>query len=182
MKDGHINNKVERELVDLTNTNTPPPDQLKTPLYEARVEPDIYFFGFDLTVEEALGGTGETDADINKPGWFFCIKERPGEPRYGLDIDQDNESPEVWNDLSWDDVTPDNSPAGTFIPVGNATITQNLDNNTLEYPDDKEKEDQRADDIQVSWNKDMNAADIAYMLYQVPVLMAVHAGEMLPKQ
>ncbi|MFT3901537.1 MAG: hypothetical protein QM727_00015 [Niabella sp.] len=52
-----------RELVDLTNTNTPPPDQLKTPLYEARVEPDIYFFGFDLTVEEALGGTGETDAD-----------------------------------------------------------------------------------------------------------------------
>ncbi|MFT3901536.1 MAG: hypothetical protein QM727_00010 [Niabella sp.] len=119
---------------------------------------------------------------INKPGWFFCIKERPGEPRYGLDIDQDNELPEVWNDLSWDDVTPDNSPAGTFIPVGNATITQNLDNNTLEYPDDKEKEDQRADDIQVSWNKDMNAADIAYMLYQVPVLMAVHAGEMLPKQ
>lgn len=180
-KDGHINNKVERELVDIANAETPARNQLKTPLYEARVEPDIYFFGFDLTVKEALGGTGETDADINNPGWFFCIKERPGEPRYGLDIDQDNESPEVWNDLSWSDVTPANSPAGTFIPVGNATITQNLNNNPLET-DDAEKVDQRADDIQVFWNKNMNAADIAYILYQVPVLMAVHAGEMLPKQ
>ena len=54
-----------------------------TPLYEAKVDPDIYFFGFDLTVEKAKGGTGENPGD--DPGWFFVIKERPGEPRFGLD-------------------------------------------------------------------------------------------------
>ena len=178
--DGHINNKVERELVDLTNPETPSRTQLKTPLYEARVEPDIYFFGFDLTVEEALGGTGKTDADKDKPGWFFCIRERPGEPRYGLDIDQDGEKPEIWNDLAWNDVMPANAPAGSFIPVGNSTIVQDLNANPLDLDDDEKKE-QRKDDMQVSWNKNMNAADVAYILYQVPVLMAVHAGEMLPK-
>jgi hypothetical protein len=180
--DGKINNKVERELIDLPGgeAEKPPRAKLKTPLYEARVEPDIYFFGFDLTVEEALGGTGESPSDINKPGWFFCIKERPGESRFGLDIDQDGEKPEVWNDLAWNDVLPPDAPAGSFIPVGDATLEQNLNANPLDS-DDSEKIDQRNDDMNVSWKKDMNAADVAYILYQVPVLMAVHAGEMLPK-
>ena len=182
LEDGKINNKVERELIALEGAEAakPPRSKLKTPLYEARVEPDIYFFGFDLTVEEALGGTGETQADIDKPGWFFCIKERPGEPRFGLDIDQDGEKPENWNDLAWNDVLPPGAPAGSFIPVGDTTIEQDLNANPLE-PDDQEKKDQRDDDMEVTWKKNMNAADIAYILYQVPVLMAVHAGEMLPR-
>jgi hypothetical protein len=180
---GKINNKVERELITLEGAEAakPPRSKLKTPLYEARVEPDLYFFGFDLTVEEALGGIGETQADLNKPGWFFCIKERPGEPRFGLDIDQDGEKPENWNDLAWNDVLPGNAPAGSFIPVGNATIEQDLNANPLET-DDAEKVEQRTDDMAVSWKKNMNAADVAYILYQVPVLMAVHAVEMLPTQ
>ena len=56
---------------------------MRTPLYEAKVDPDIYFFGFDLDADEARGGTGDNDAD--PPGWFFVLKERPGEPRFGLD-------------------------------------------------------------------------------------------------
>ena len=36
----------------------------------------------------AIGGTGENPTD--DPGWFFVIKERPGEPRFGLDIDKRN--------------------------------------------------------------------------------------------
>jgi hypothetical protein len=181
MKNGKINNKVERELIKLEGAEAakPPRSKLKTPLYEARVEPDLYFFGFDLTVDEALGDTGEKEGD--RPGWFFCIKERPGEPRFGLDIDQDGEKPENWNDLAWNDVLPANSPAGTFIPVGAATIEQDLNANPLET-DDAEKIEQRTDDLQVFWKKNMNAADVAYILYQVPVLMAVHAVEMLPRQ
>jgi hypothetical protein len=31
----------------------------------------------------------------------------------------------------------------------------------------------------VNWSSDMNAAELAYILYQVPVLVAVHASEML---
>ena len=34
-------------------------DKIRSPLYEAKADPDIYFFGFDLTVAEAEGGTGE---------------------------------------------------------------------------------------------------------------------------
>jgi hypothetical protein len=32
----------------------------------------------------------------------------------------------------------------------------------------------------VGWNN-ASSADLAYILYQVPVLVAVHASEMLPK-
>lgn len=176
--DGTINNKVERELVPLTPAEeaAPPRSKVKTPLYEAKVDPDIYFFGFDLTALEARGGTGETSDDLNKAGWFFCIKERPGEPRFGLDIDQDA-TPNVWNDLSWADVLPD-SAAGSFIKINNGTPAISLRPLGI---DDHEKEEQRADDDRVAWNKDMNAADVAYILYQVPVLVAVHASEMLPK-
>ena len=83
--------------------NAPPRTKVLTPLFEAKVEPDIYFLGFDLTVEQARGGTGEHPDD--DPGWFFVIKERPGEPRFGLDLETQTER-HVWNDLSWGDVLP----------------------------------------------------------------------------
>jgi len=38
---------------------------------------------------------------------------------------------------------------------------------------------QYQDDVAIEWKKDMNAADIAYVLYQAPVLVAVHGAEML---
>ncbi|MCC6800042.1 MAG: hypothetical protein IT325_07990, partial [Anaerolineae bacterium] len=46
-------------------------------------------------------------------------------------------------------------------------------------PDVSEKHVQWEDDRFVSWNPSTNAADLAYILYQVPVLVAVHAAEML---
>jgi hypothetical protein len=45
-------------------------------------------------------------------------------------------------------------------------------------------QDQRDEDLQIRWNSNghsVDAADLAYILYQVPVLVAVHAAEMLPK-
>ena len=90
---------------------------MKTPLYEAKVQPDIYFFGFDLTADAARGGAtvhGEED-----PGWFFVIKERPGEPRFGLDLPQDSAQTAVasWNELSWTDVV-DGYDTAEQLPVG----------------------------------------------------------------
>ena len=42
--------RKERELVDLdaAEEDNPPRAKVRTPLYEAKVDPDIYFFGFDL--------------------------------------------------------------------------------------------------------------------------------------
>ena len=56
-----------------------------SPLYEARVAPDIYFFGFDLTAEKRRGD----DTVDDKPGWFFRIEEVPGDARFGFDISRD---------------------------------------------------------------------------------------------
>ena len=166
-----IDKTQERRLVDLTpaEEDKPPRDKVKTPLYKAQVAPDIYFFGFDLTAEEAKGESGEHPGD--DPGWFFVIKERPGEPRFGLDIDQ-QPAINVWNDLSWEDVLP--GAPGAHIPISSAFSLVEPLGTALE-----EKHEQWTEDKFVSWNTNTNAADLAYILYQVPVLVAVHASEML---
>ena len=145
---------------------------MKTPLYEAKVDPDIYFFGFDLTAEEARGGqivNGEED-----PGWFFVIKERPGEPRFGLDVPQGAPQAVIhtWNDLAWTDVMNTYTPGG-FLRIGEKTIS-------LTDPGaGSDAEEQYEDDRAFRWQPDTDAAELAYILYQVPVLVAVHAAEML---
>lgn len=177
-----IDNTKERTLYPLTADQeaNPPRNIVKTPLYEAKVDPDIYFFGFDLTIPEAMGADGSNPTD--DPGWFFIIKERPGEPRLGLDIgnggniDEANKI-ELWNDLNWGDVKPA-VPEGAYLQISSDTPTVSADQ-TLE-DDDDEKIVQQREDRQISWHRDMNAAELAYILYQVPVLVAVHASEMLP--
>jgi hypothetical protein len=40
-------------------------------------------------------------------------------------------------------------------------------------------QDQYNEDSRFHWRADTHAAELAYILYQVPVLMAVHSAEML---
>jgi hypothetical protein len=173
-RSGAIDPGRERRLVALSAAEEidPPRTLVRTPLFEARVDPDITFLGFDLTGEEAKGGTGERPTD--DPGWFFVIKERPGDPRFGLDIEREG-SLSVWNDLTWPDVQP--GPPGSAIRVGGATPAPVLVAPTL--PEDDEKVAQHGEDDAVRWRAQMGAADLAYILFQAPVLVAVHASEML---
>ena len=151
---------------------------IKTPLYEAKVEPDIYFFGFDLDVNEAKGDSGENEDD--EAGWFFVIKERPGEPRFGLDVPGDASDMSVtslaaWNELAWSHIMADVA-AGKFLTLnGTRTITV-VDPGA---PGDDEEQQQK-EDSHIVWRSAINAAELAYILYQVPVLIGVHAAEMLP--
>jgi hypothetical protein len=138
-------------------------------LYEAKVDPDIYFFGFDLTIIEARGSTGAPGT--GDAGWFFVIKERPGEPRFGLDIDAADVL-NVWNDLSWPAVQP--GAAGSFIDVANPNAIALVEPAAADA-----KLVQFQDDVNVEWRNTMTAADLAYILFQVPVLVAIHAKEML---
>jgi hypothetical protein len=172
--DGSIDNTKERVLAPLTAAEElrPPRSKVLTPLYEAQVEPDIYFFGFNLTAKQAKGGTGANPDD--DPGWFFVLKERPGEPRFGLDTDKQPKL-NTWNDLSWQDVQP--AAAGSHIEIAKAP------NGFLMTPptgEDQEKSVQFQDDIKIKWSHGMSSAELAYILFQVPVLVAVHAAEMLP--
>lgn len=189
---GAIDLTKERHLVELTATEeaSPPRNKIKTPLYEAKIDPDIYFFGFDLTACAAKGGPGKPDEPVDPacveaeipwddPGWFFVIKERPGEPRFGLDIGEGTPTPpvQIWNDLSWNHLTPAVPEAG-FIQITSGTTPLLLQEPTA--PADQEKKEQYDEDKALQWNQNMSSAELAYILYQVPVLIAVHASEMLP--
>ncbi len=178
-KDGSeaIDPAEPRQLEQLTDAeeDKPPREKVRTPLYEAKVDPDIFFFGFDLTDTEVKGGTGENPKD--DPGWFFVIKERPGEPRFGFDVGGgDPASIQVWNDLGWENVQPE--PAGSFVLLNNA-MAHFAVQPPVTPQEQEEKLIQYQDDVAIEWNKDMNAADVAYVLYQAPVLVAVHGAEML---
>ena len=147
--------------------SNPPPTIVRTPLYEAKVDPDIYFFGFDLTIAEAKGGTGQNPND--DPGWFFVIKERPGEPRFGLELD-----PTV-------PTRPSTRSAGTRLPVGGGGFPARrcLAPAALSAAGgDRSRIDQHHDDDIVN-GAAASAARWAYLLFRAPVLVAVHADELL---
>jgi len=169
------NTDLERVPVEPLDEAHPSLDEIRLPLYEAKVDPDIYLLGFDLTAAQAKGGMPD-GTPAGDAGWFFVIKERPGDPRFGLDLDR-SDRVEVWNDLSWPDVDPDNRG---FITLDDETAPvplQEFDNPVL----DAEKAEQHAEDLSLPlWHAGLSSADIAYILFQAPVLMAVHAEEMLP--
>ncbi|MEI9927564.1 MAG: hypothetical protein WDN44_07470 [Sphingomonas sp.] len=147
------------------------------PLYEARVEPDIYFFGFDLKAIEARGD----DTVDDKPGWFFRLEEVPGDARFGFDIERAAGSQiNVWNDLSWPDVQPGGAEGA---PVRIATIAPRR--STWSSPSPRtwqEKLDQWDSDQSVHLDAQLSAAELAYIALQTPVIMAVHASELLTDQ
>jgi hypothetical protein len=161
-------------------------DIIRTPLYRAQVEPDITFFGFKLDVKEAKGESDPQTLTLKNAGWFFVIKERPGEPRFGFDIpkeDVDAAPNLTWNDVSWTEVLPGDGVIDATNPHQVITLEAVVPPGTS-GANEKGFLDQRAEDLQIKWNGDghaVDAADLAYILYQVPVLVAVHAAEMLPK-
>jgi hypothetical protein len=173
-RSGAMDPRVERRMVTLSDAEeaSPPPEKVRMPLYKAKVEPDIYFLGFDLKVADVKGGTGEDPND--DPGWFFIIKERPGEPHFGLDIDAPDKL-NVWNDLSWPAVQP--GAPGKFIEIATAPVIPGLTDPGAA----DEKFPQFQDDQKIQWSNDMNSAHLAYILFQAPVLVGVHASEMLEK-
>ncbi|WP_424016404.1 hypothetical protein ACOZ4N_10865 [Halorientalis pallida] len=58
----------------------------KEPVFSGTLDPDITFFGFDLTTTEAEGGTIAEGTDDEDLGWFFVLEERVGETRFGYDV------------------------------------------------------------------------------------------------
>ena len=97
--------------------------------------------------------------DPENPGWFFVIQERPGEPRFGLDAKDTEELPQSWDGLAWSHL-PDSENV-KVIDVSKTPTTS-----ISEDPDAK-----------ILWGA--NAADMAYILYRVPVMVAVHADDIL---
>jgi hypothetical protein len=184
--EGNIDNTESRLLMELETEelNNPPRTKVKTPLYEAKAEPDIYFFGFDLDADTAKGGTGE-DGET-EPGWFFVIKERPGEPRFGLDAGETvPEKLTFWNDLTWGSIAGSgDDSASNFIRIVEDMPSFSITGDDPEGEKDEVRR-QHFEDKQIEWCNGegcrINSSDLAYILYQAPVMMAVHGSEMLRK-
>ncbi|MCA1577966.1 MAG: hypothetical protein LC794_11475 [Acidobacteria bacterium] len=137
-----------------------PNGQVKFPSFHARLEPDVTIVGFDLPKATALGHRplDVTDPEPARPGWFFILKERPGQVRFGLDQSAPAGGLAAWNDLSWEAIQ---FPANT-------TYLHLSENAALQPQTPSEAQ----------WGR--TAADMAYILFQTPILYARHAEEMLP--
>jgi hypothetical protein len=170
--EGGVDISKDRVLADIlpNEEDSPPDSKIRLPLFEAKVDPDIYFIGFDLDATEARGSTASND-----PGWFFVLKERPGEPRFGMqDLPEGTTQRLInWNDLAWLDV---NVPPGGLIRL-NGTLTFDTYDPGVDLEDKPDPADSQA-----RWNSSTDASQLAYILYRVPVLVAVHASRMLPPQ
>ena len=167
--DGKIDPTLPRMLDALApgEEANPPRSKLRSPLYEAKADPDIYFFGFDLTVAEAKGQSGQNPGD--DAGWFFVIKQRPGEPRFGLEISRDGPIT-LFDQITWDDA---GVAAGGFLGAG-ALAPAPLVHAGATDPD----LDQNSDDLVVNAAAS-SSARWAYLLFRAPVMVAVHADELL---
>jgi hypothetical protein len=156
----------EPDWLAAAEEKNPPRSKTRTPLYQARPVDDIFFFGFDLTIDEAKGTGGD-------PGWYFVLQERPGEARFGLEVSPAAQI-ETFDDLCWNDAMPGIKP-GQFLPAGALSSVGFVEPSPVTDPP---KHDQWNDDRRVNL-AGVSSARWAYVLLRQPVMVAVHADEML---
>jgi hypothetical protein len=142
-------------------------DNIRYPLFKARLEPDVHLFGFDLDGVTARGDP----FDAANAGWFFMFKERPGEPNLGLDEYEDalrgpdampEEPPAKWTDFAWEHLVAARSDLDSYHLTFSRPVSI-----TQPEPDDP--------------TFGSNSADLASILFQNPVIFGRHARELLPQ-
>jgi predicted nucleic acid-binding Zn-ribbon protein len=132
--------------------------QRKMPQFKASINPEVSFYGFPITAKEALG-------DQDNPGWFFIVQERPGEPRFGMDISPEDASDTFeniaeWNDLAWPMAETD---ANGFLSLASRPALG--------------KPPKAGTTEQYTWAR--NSAHLAAILFQLPFMVAIHATDMI---
>lgn len=140
-------------------TATDMANEIRFPIFKADIDPDLKFFGFELTIDEARGAENPR-LPADDWGYYFIIQQIPGDPTYGMDIhyDPDDAAHISWDDLSWEKYDPSKLFIDTTVKPNSGFHPQAPDNIN-------------------QWG--VNSANMAYILYQKPVMIAVHAKEML---
>lgn len=146
-------------------------DDVRYPVFNGVLERDISFFGFELTAAEARG---TTDPASPNQGWFFVLQEQPSELRFGLDASAHaGGAPATWADLAWGHLANSDLELAAIACI-------DLD---ADRPDTRGI----AGPAGITWhaNRGLGAAgarssDIAYITYQPPARVALHASDMLP--
>jgi hypothetical protein len=141
------------------------------PLFRGTLEPDVTFFGFDLTVDEVRGVDDPQSPD---QGWYFVLQEQPSEPRFGLDVPTGalGGVASAWSDLSWSHLaaTEGDLDAVTYI------------NLNADLPDTR----QIAQTGGAAWHANAGlgppgatSAHLAYITLQQPMRVALHGSDMI---
>ena len=129
------------------------------PVFQATLPPDLTFFGFPFSEEDARGIEGGR-------GKYFVIEEQVLEPRFGLDVTTDELL--SWDDLSW-----------THFGLQEA-FGSYLDENTIEkQPEDNSGKEWN--DADTPGKPASSSATRAWITLQKPVRIAMHAKQMLPQ-
>ena len=129
------------------------------PRFQGRLEPDLTFFGFELTA-----------ADAGK--WFFVLQQHPTEPRYGLepaDPSALNNQLDDWTTFSWTNLA--GGDTGTLRPGGGAVYAPAAPPAAAQWP---------ANAAGLTWGRD--AATIAAILLRDPYRIAIYADPMVNPQ
>lgn len=146
-------------------------DEERHPVFSGVLKPDVAFYGFELSLEEARG----VDHVDGPHGWFFVLQEQPAEPRFGLDANGTAGAPVAkWNELSWKSLVPSDE---ALADLGHIDLTATL-------PDVAAAE---ATPPHAVWHaqatgtqRGSRASDLAFITLQRPVRVAWHASDMLP--
>ena len=125
------------------------------PAFSGTLPTDLTFLGFPSLEASTL--IGSDDPDAAAPGYFIVLQEPMGELRFGLN-ETAAEAPEGnWRDLSWPDVALTNRHIDL---AGTAPAAP-------------------ADAHGVAFGPTSDAAQMAYILLQRPVRLAIHASDLL---
>jgi hypothetical protein len=128
------------------------------PLFRGRLEPDVTFVGFNLSLDEARGA----DDPSGEPGWYFVLQQQPTEPRFGFDLESTIDVGAItsWNDLAWPHILA--SQPMSVGPYLSLAVEGALKEETIDT---------------VKWG--VNSAHMARIALQQPVRIAIHASGML---
>jgi hypothetical protein len=166
------------------------------PIFRGTLPTDITFLGFNLSLDDARGGTA-----ASPEGFFFVFQQQPSEPRFGLEPVEDANPITHWSDLAWTNFggggafqlpnlglttraqTVSNSPwrlasqvfafviGGTSVPdflSPSATPVRVAIAADVENPNDPGN----------NWG--VSAAQTGYILLRLPFRILIHAELMLP--
>ena len=168
------------------------------PMFRGTLPDDITFLGFDLSVEDARGGT-----NASPEGFFFVFQQQPSEPRFGLEPTEQKNPTTLWADLAWTNfggggdagfqlpdqgqtsraMTIKNTPwrlaSQVFSLVVNGTgVPGSLAAGLMPARTAIAGDTDNPDDTKNKWG--VNAAQTAYILLRAPFRVLIHADLMLP--
>jgi hypothetical protein len=121
------------------------------PAFSGTVDPDVSYFGFDLTADEVAGRDGGD-------GWYLVFCEQPSGTRFGLDEAEVAAPMAAWADLTWAHVDASEG----YVDVTKAPLTG--------PPQDM---------AGAGWGG--SGSDHAVITAQRPVRVAVHGARLVPE-